>query len=297
MNLLKSLYKLLFPKKVREKVFNATHTKPVIALNMSNAESISKAKITINKWVTTFNDKSLPHVFKLQERIERKKILKIPKPDLSNSWTKRRKIIGGGSNTYGINSGGKLPDNSMRTGGGGIILKNESCTTFDGKKYIAFLNGDIRFKSREYTDNRLFNRLKEYKARRVKPKGFGAHAVLFRDDRKLANYVNTLHKYTESSRCTATINTRFSFSKKSRLHKQSTPTLSNSKQRRPQTSSSVLSLQSRSSKNLSNSRYYKAQGKEETDDALIADVKSIVDSIGGIYRQKAPLQIFIPRSC
>ena len=32
------------------------------------------------------------------------------------------------------------------------------------------------------------------------------------------------------------------------------------------------------------------------DESLIADVKSIVDSVGGIYRPRTPLQIYVPKS-
>ena len=265
--------------------------KPVITISTSNFESINNAKITINKWVNTFNNKSLPHVYKLHDHIERKKMLNIPKPDLSYTWTKDRKIIvGGNSNAYGINSHGKpTRQNIIRAGGGAYLLNtNDPFTRSNRKNRIGFLNGDIRFKSRNYVDNRTYKKTHEYKSKRVKPRGLGAHAVIFRD-KKLANYVHNLHTFNESSRHAATTNTRLLGKKSS----SSTRKLL-LKKRRPQSSSSI-NRRNYDMNIISNKEETRAT-REKIDESLIADVKSIIDSVGGIYRPRTPLQIYVPKS-
>ena len=248
---MKALYKLLFPKKVREMVFNATHVRPVIAVKTSCPESVERAKMTINKWVRTFNSKSLPYVHKIHDHIHRKKLSKIPKPDLSHTWTERRKIVAG-SYKHGRK-------NIIRTGGGGLKLKLD---TKSKREQAAFLNSDVRFKV--YADNRMYSREAEYRKARTKPSGLGAHAVMFRNA-KLAKYVNNLHQIHESCRIAAATSSR------------------------PSTSTGH-------SRSLRYSRKGSSKYSLSKDDSLIADVKSIVDSVGGIYRSKAPLQIFIPNT-
>eukprot|EP00944_MAST-04C_sp_MAST-4C-sp1_P012235 g12235.t1 len=164
---MKALYKLLFPKKVREMVFSATHARPTIEIKTSCPESVDRAKMTINKWVRTFNSKSLPYVHKIHDHIHRKKLSKIPKPDLSYAWTEERKIVIGS-----YRHEGNARKNIVKTGGGGRKLKLD---TKSRKGQIAFLNSDVRFKT--YADSRMYKRKAEYHKTRTKPSGLGARCT------------------------------------------------------------------------------------------------------------------------
>ena len=120
----------------------------------------------------------------------------------------------------------------------------------------------IRFKSRNYVDNRTYKKTNEYKSKRVKPRGLGAHAVIFRD-KKLANYVHNLHAFNESSRHAATTNTRLLGKKSS----SSTRKLL-LKKRRPQSSSSI-NRRNYDMNIISNKEETRAT-REEIDESLIA---------------------------